>query len=98
LPIHADVRPVLRVEAWDPEDPVTEEAISAVRQDEELAGDHHDVDLVDDLAIESEPFPVGGGVEPGRGTAVSGGPFPRPALPNRTCEFPRIRLSARARR
>jgi hypothetical protein len=60
LLIPADVRPVLRVEAWNPEDPLTEEAISARRKGDELAGDHHDVDLVDDLAVESEPFPVGG--------------------------------------
>ena len=60
LPIPADVRPVLRVEAWNPEDPVTEEAISAVSAGDELPGDHHDVDLVDDLAGELEPFPVGG--------------------------------------
>jgi hypothetical protein len=33
------------------------------------------------------------GVGPGRGVTVSGGPFPRPAPPNRTCAFPRIRLS-----
>jgi hypothetical protein len=33
------------------------------------------------------------GVGPGRSVALSGGLFPRPAPPNRTCEFPRIRLS-----
>jgi hypothetical protein len=60
LPIPADVRPVLRVEAWDPEDPVTEDGTRAVGKGDELAGDHHDVDLVDGLAGESERFPVGG--------------------------------------
>jgi hypothetical protein len=33
-------------------------------------------------------------VEPGRGVALSGGPFPRPAPPNRTCASRRIRLSS----
>jgi hypothetical protein len=32
-------------------------------------------------------------VGPRRGVALASDPFPRPALPNRTCEFPRIRLS-----
>jgi hypothetical protein len=33
-------------------------------------------------------------IGPGRGVVLSKHPFPRPALPNRTCAFPRIRLSA----
>jgi hypothetical protein len=33
------------------------------------------------------------GIGSGRGGGLSTGPFPRPAPPNRTCAFPRIRLS-----
>jgi hypothetical protein len=52
--------------------------------------DAHDVGAAAQFAV--EPFLVG--IGPRRGAAVSGGPFPRSAPPNRTCAFPRIRLSA----
>jgi hypothetical protein len=48
-------------------------------------------DLGAPLDLGVQPLQVG--IGPGRGAALSGGPFPRPAPPNRTCVFPRIRLS-----
>jgi hypothetical protein len=55
-----------------------------------VVGEHAD-DIGASLDLAVQPLEVG--IGPGRAVGLSPGAFPRPAPPNRTCAFPRIRLS-----
>jgi hypothetical protein len=60
-------------------------------------------EVVDDEQVDAQMYTRAVGLQqirspvvsvgPGRSVSLSAGLVPRPALPNRTCEFPRIRLS-----